>query len=44
MHTADKIMQATYLPFDHGDMNDDKKVKYYIGLSNFGTLELLLDS
>ena len=43
LQTADKMVQATHLPFDHDDMNDDKKVKHYTGLSNFGTLMLLLD-
>ena len=43
LHTTDKAVQATFLPFDRDDMNDDKKVKYYTGLSNLGTLLLLLD-
>ena len=25
LQTADKMVQATHLPFDHDDMNDDKR-------------------
>ena len=41
LYTADKGVQAEVLPFDCDDL-DDKKVKYYTGLSNVGTLLLLL--
>ena len=43
LQTANKMVQATHLPFDHDDMNDDKKVKDYTGLLNFGTLMLLIN-
>ena len=39
---VDKGMQETRLPFDQDDMKDDKKVKYYTGISNLGTLLLLM--
>ena len=40
--TAVKAVQATHLPFNQDDMMDDKKVKYYTGLTNISTLFLLL--
>ena len=39
---VDKGVQETQLPFDQDDMKDDKKVKYYTGITNLGTLLLLL--
>ena len=39
---VDKGVQETHLPFDQDDMKDDKKVKYYTGITNLGTLLLLL--
>ena len=38
----DKGVQETQLPFDQDDMKDDKKFKYYTGITNLGTLLLLL--
>ena len=39
---VDKGVRETQLPFDQDDMKDDKKVKYYTGITNLGTLLLLL--
>lgn len=39
---VDKGVQKTQLPFDQDAMKDDKKVKYYTGIANLGTLLLLL--
>ena len=36
------IITAQTLPFDQQDMSDDKKVKYYTGVTNLPTLLLLL--
>jgi len=44
--TEDVVILSAYeqhlLPFDQQDMSDNKKVKYYTGLSNLPTLLLLL--